>query len=338
MLPYVRETSPDEVLQVLLRSRSASPVEDPVDTSHTSRRHSSSRSARSASHHSPSTFSPSFEQKAESPVPRRAPRPKPSPSFSHSSSSSSKLASTDGNGLGIENGHSPSPPIEQPRSGSSTNRRGSGPADIAANPNKSADEDLDERIRFAEEQIQRTHALQARRTLYPEQGISPEEATLRSRDARTLEFDSPAAASGSTLRRSGTTSSASARTPNGDSVYRDQTPEDSYVDEREKERSNGSGGGRLKPLPHSFRHGGFVSTRHWPMGSTDIRTVHSIAQAFKNKRIHPECRLNIRAVTTDAAVRISYPLQRLFSRPIAIRHDCPASTRARFGPVIVNLP
>jgi hypothetical protein len=117
---------------------------------------------------------------------------------------------------------------------------------------------LDERIRQAEEKIERT-------TRRPRTSDStpPISGGIRRHDSYGRTSHSPInTTSNSTLRRSATVSSASALTPNGgsDSSGRRHGTMALVADElHEREHSGGSGSsGRRKPIPTEFRNGSLV--------------------------------------------------------------------------------
>lgn len=116
-------------------------------------------------------------------------------------------------------------------------------------------DDLDERIREAEAQIQKTHS---RRSRIAADVLHGSTNTMRKLDTRSKSTESPEVDTGSTLRRSATVSSVSAKTPNGDA--RGHLVEVVNGDRDERDRSGSNGGFlRRKPLPADFRSNGLVS-------------------------------------------------------------------------------
>ena len=119
-------------------------------------------------------------------------------------------------------------------------------------------DELDERIRVAEEQVQRTYSRQSRAYVDLGAKTTPARDTVRRQQLNGRPAMSTLKANGSTMRRSATVSSMSGRTRNGDEAYDHQRSE-MNGDNDDMDGSGESGGiGRKWPLPTDYRHRGPV--------------------------------------------------------------------------------
>ena len=121
-------------------------------------------------------------------------------------------------------------------------------------------DDLDQRIREAEEQIHLTYSRRLRTTPSQTDNLAQSDHhTITRKDLRFHARDSPMTASGSTMKPNTTLASVSARSSTRNGTYTKHPEDEINGHEEQRQKILGGSDGKRKPLPHEFRNGGSAS-------------------------------------------------------------------------------